>query len=273
MNNARLQGLSAAIAARYGQLTKQIQQLPPAGSRPLTISGRVAGWITMKACAAVEGMRGVRVEEEAVHIASSAAHRLPLNDVLAQVALALRDAGCLRGWRNELLDVFGEGRRLAVLERTALRPLGLLTKAVHLNAWSTDGRLWVARRSETKTSDPGLWDTLVGGLAGAGEDLEISLLRESNEEAGLVESDLLHRSPLRTILRMHYRLPEGYQVEDVLVSDCILADDVAPANLDGEVSQISLLDMDTVWQMIEAGEFTREAELVMLEGFRRRLGD
>src|SRR3546814_4421737 len=63
--------------------------------------------------------------------------------------------------------------------------------------------------------------TLVGGLAGTGENLDTSLLRESNEEAGLVPSDLDGRSEQRIILRMHMRLPEGYQVEDVLVSDCV----------------------------------------------------
>jgi isopentenyldiphosphate isomerase len=270
MNDALPRGLSAAMDARYRQLAKQIQQLPPVGSRPLTVSGKVAGWITAKACVAVAGIGGVRIEDEAVHITGPASSRRPLNDVLAQVASTLKAAGCLRGWRDELLDVFGEGRRLGVIERAAVRPLGLLTKAVHLNAWSGDGRLWVARRALTKTTDPGLWDTLVGGLAGAGETLENTLLRESNEEAGLAPADMQRRSPLRIILRMHRRLPEGYQVEDALASDCILADDAVPANQDGEVSEIRLLDPESVWQMMEAGEFTHEAELVILEGFKRR---
>src|SRR5690606_41619426 len=56
----------------------------------------------------------------------------------------------------------------------------------------------------------------------------------------LTESDIQSRSPLRVIVRMHRRLPEGYQVEDVLVSDCILADAVVPRNQDGEVSEIQI---------------------------------
>src|SRR5690606_23139884 len=167
-------------------------------------------------------------------------------------------------------DVIGEGRRLGAIERAAVRPLGLLTKAVHLNAWSPDGRLWIARRSSSKSTDPGLWDTLVGGLVGAGESLDLALLRESNEEAGLEAADLESRSPLRIILRMHRRLPEGYQVEDVLVSDCVLAESVQPRNLDGEVSEIRLVGMDELQALIEAGEFTREAELVVLDGLQKR---
>lgn len=273
MKDAHARALMPAVQARHRQLIKRIQQLPPSGSRPLTVSGRVAGWVTARATSYLEGLSGVRIEDEAVHITAVPSRRLSLNAVLAQLAVSLKDTGCLRGWRNELLDVIGEGRRLGAIERAAVRPLGLLTKAVHLNAWSPDGRLWIARRALSKTTDPGLWDTLVGGLACAGESLDDSLLRESNEEAGLEPGNIESRSPLRIILRMHRRLPEGYQVEDVLVSDCVLAESVQPRNLDGEVSEIKLVSVEALWSMIEAGEFTREAELVVLDGLHRLLAE
>ncbi|TEA76870.1 NUDIX hydrolase [Allopusillimonas ginsengisoli] len=271
MNEVPLHVIEPALAVRQQQLARRIHQLPPSGSRPLTVSGRVAGWITAKATMNVDGLPGVHVDPEAVHVTAAPRQRLRLEAVLANIAATLRDKGCLRGWRNELLDVFGEGRRLSAIERAAVRPLGLLTKAVHLNAWAPDGRLWIARRSATKSTDPDMWDTLVGGLAGAGEDLEISLLRESNEEAGLRPEDMQNRDPLRVILRMHRRLPEGYQVEDVLVSDCILPDSVKPENQDGEVSEFRLVTMGQAWAMVEANAFTREAELVIIDGLRRRL--
>jgi 8-oxo-dGTP pyrophosphatase MutT (NUDIX family) len=236
------------------------------------VAARVAGWVTARATAALRGQPGVRVTHEAVYITADRPNGLALNDVLARLAVVLRDAGCLRGWRNELLDVYGEGKRLAVIERAAVRPLGLLTKAVHLNAWSPDGKLWVARRADTKSTDPGLWDTLVGGLAGAGESLDVSLLRESNEEAGLEPLHLHDRSELRVVLRMHRRLPEGYQVEDILVSDCVLHPSVQPRNLDGEVSEIRLASVAQVLELLEQNLFTLEAELVVLEGLQRRIG-
>lgn len=271
MKEAHASALGPVVQARYQQLIRRIQHLPPTGSRPLTVSGRVAGWITARATGHLHGVPGVRIDDEAVHITAAAGQRMPLNAVLARLALSLKDTGCLRGWRNELLDVIGEGRRLGAIERAAVRPLGLLTKAVHLNAWSPDGRLWIARRALSKSTDPGKWDTLVGGLTGAGESLDNSLLRESNEEAGLEPHDLENRSPLRIILRMHRRLPEGYQVEDVLVSDCVLAETVVPRNLDGEVSEIRLVDMIELQHLLETDAFTREAELVVLEGLHRRL--
>lgn len=271
MENAPTFAASSAVTTRYNQLVQRIQQLPPVGSRPLTVAGRVAGWITAKATHHVQDLPGVHIEDEAVHITGCDQQRLSLNRVLADLTEALKDTGCLRGWRNELLDVYGEGKRLASIERAAVRPLGLLTKAVHLNAWAPDGSLWVARRSHSKSTDPDMWDTLVGGLATAGETLDASLLRESYEEAGLSPDDLAGRSPLRIILRMHRRLPEGYQVEDAMVSDCVLAESVCPKNLDGEVSEIRRVAMPELWAMVQENAFTSEAELVILEGLQRRM--
>lgn len=265
MNFGPSSALLAGVSARRQALIPRIQQLPHVGSRPLTVAGRVAGWITPRATECLAGMAGVRVTDEAVHVAAVPRERLSLDAVMGRIALALSDGGCLRGWRNELLDVYGEGRRLCVLERTAMRPLGLLTKAVHLNAWSSDGRLWLARRADTKSTDPGKWDTLVGGLAAATEGLDTSLVRECFEEAGLQPADICGRSPLRIILRMHRRLPEGFQVEDLLVSDCVLPDSIVPQNQDGEVSEIRLVAVDEAWAMLEADEFTHEAEACILD--------
>ncbi|MDX3894592.1 NUDIX hydrolase [Pusillimonas sp.] len=272
MNAHPARSLLPTLEKRYGRLVPRIQQLPPSGSRPLTVTGRVAGWITPRATRALAKLEGVRIEPEAVCIEGSAAgRRLQVNQVLAQAALLMRDAGCLRAWRDELLDVVGEGKTLGVIERAAIRPLGMLTRAVHLNAWTPDGRLWIALRSATKSTDPGLWDTLVGGLAVAGETLDASLLRESREEAGLLPEHLEQRSPLRIILRMHRRLPEGYQVEDVLVSECVLDESVSLSNQDGEVDEIRAVTIDEAWSLIQEGRFTVEAELVVVEGLIRRL--
>ncbi|MBB6082172.1 NUDIX hydrolase [Castellaniella defragrans] len=274
--NARMDSTAAVFAlndlqARNARLVRRAQQLPPAGARPATIAGRVGGWIGPAALAAVAGLPGVRVEPEAVHFTAAPAARLGLDAVLRGVALALRDAGCIRAWRDELLDVMAEGRPLGRIERGAVRPLGLLTQAVHLNGWSPDGCLWVARRALDKSTDPGLWDTLAGGLVAAGEDPESALLRETLEEAGLPAVAVAAHGPLRMVLRMHRRLDDGYQVENVLLSDCVLEAGAAPRNLDGEVLEFRCLAMPELWDMITHGAFTLEAELAILDSLRHRL--
>lgn len=273
MTNSVDDSLLQAVAQRRKALLPAISQLPPKGSRPLTVAGRVAGWATVNATDALRGLPGVHIEDEGVHITASRAPRVALNAVLARAAKVLNDAGCVRSWRNELLDVMAEGRRVAVLERGAMRPLGMLTTAVHLNAWTPDGKIWIARRALTKTTDPGKWDTLMGGLVGAAEPLDAALLRESQEEAGLNPADLTDRSALRRVVRIHKRLPEGYQVEDLWLSECVLASNVKLANQDGEVSEICSVSVEDVWALVMADEFTVEAELVLLDALQVHFAD
>lgn len=237
----------------------------------MTVCGRVCGWVTAEATECLRQIDGVQVTDEAVHIGWGKSPNCQLNALLAHIAQCLDEAGLVKAWRNELLDVVAEGENVAAIERGAVRPLGLLTQAVHLNAWSPDGRLWVAKRAATKPTDPNMWDTLVGGLAVAYESLDTSLLRESEEEAGLNPEQLRHREPMRLLLRMYRQLPEGYQVENVLVNDCVLDEGVIPENQDGEVSEMRLLSIAEWWDMARSGAFTLEAELVLIDSVRLRL--
>ena len=110
-----------------------------------------------------------------------------------------------------------------------------------------------------------MWDTLVGGLAGSGEDLETALVLVA--EAGLDEPDLINRTPLR-IAAHHRRLPEGYQVEDVLTCDA--GGRRQPVNRDGEVMEIRAIEVAEAVRLLAEGEFTLEAALVIAEDILRR---
>ncbi len=267
MSAHHLPASPAELNDLYTRLRQAADEPPHEGSLPLWVARHRCGWITPPACAALRPMAGVRHLDDRVELGHALAPGAALNAVLAEAAEHLRVADCVRGWRNELLDILPvDGTpSIGAIERAAVRPLGLLTRAVHLNAWTPDGRMWIARRSLSKTSDPGLWDTLVGGLASSGEALDLSLLRECDEEAGLAPADLLGRTPLRTICRMHRRLPEGLQIEDLLTSTVVLALSVAPCNRDGEVMEIRHESVDTVFEMMQAGLFTEEAMLVIVE--------
>lgn len=255
----------------YARLAAAVRQPPHEGSLALWIAGSRCGWATPSAQQALAGLGKRQHDREAIfHLGADLAPGPELNALLAEAALLLREAGCLRGWRGELLDIQGETGCIGVIERAAMRPLGLLTQAVHLNGWTPDGLLWIARRSLSKSTDPGMWDTLVGGLVGSGESVDQALLRECDEEAGLDPHHLTARAPLRTLMRMHRRIPEGYQVEDILTSDCVLDAGVQPANRDGEVMEIRAAPVDEVLEMMEAGAFTDEAAVVILEDILRR---
>lgn len=245
-------------------------QVAHPGSPKLWIGGCPCGWVFPAAIPTILDIQGVNLDANGLHIGNGLAPGTQLDGLLANVAQKLRLAGQAPGWRNELLDVWCDNRRTAAIERGVMRPLGLLTKAVHLNAWSEAGLLWVARRALTKPTDPGMWDTLVGGLVGYAEPADIALIRESEEEAGLAEKQITRRTPLRKIAQMQRQLKEGYQVEDVLTSECVLAEGVIPQNQDGEVMEIVCLPPIRLIEMIMAGEFTHEASIVILEDLRNR---
>ncbi len=261
-------------------LLSRANQPPQAESLPLFISGQRCGWLFAKAAQALKGLKHVEISHDCAHIGRFMGSGPELNALLAMVATTLRQVGCAPGWRNELLDVWPEhplgsaatsdNRALGAIERGVVRPLGLLTQAVHLSGWSQNGHLWVARRSLTKATDPGMWDTLVGGLISSQEDMQAGLVRESDEEAGLDAQDIAARTPLRTIARMLRQVPEGYQVEDVLTCECILPVHVIPKNRDGEVMDIQLMAPVTIFNMLTQGAFTLEASIVLAEDLLRR---
>jgi 8-oxo-dGTP pyrophosphatase MutT (NUDIX family) len=71
-----------------------------------------------------------------------------------------------------------------------VRPLGIATRAVHLVGACADGSIWVQQRSQDKANNPGMWDTLMGGMVSAADGLAEALARETWEEAGLHVAEL-----------------------------------------------------------------------------------
>ena len=190
-----------------------------------------------------------------------------LTSTLAQLALALREAGVAHAWRDEQLAVRDEqGRTVATVERAVTRPLGIVTWAVHLAGLAPDGRHWVQQRSLTKPNDPGLWDTLMGGMIPACDSMQQALERETWEEAGLRLQQL---AGLQHGGRLRMRRPSGegrygYVVEDIDWYRCVVPQGVVPVNQDGEVAQFRLMRADELRQALLRDEFTVEASLVLL---------
>ena len=192
---------------------------------------------------------------------------------LALAAIALREQGLIRGWRDECYSHWGaisHDPDPAVpewfrLERSAFRFFGLRSHAVHINGFTPDGRMWCARRALSKATDPGRLDNLAAGGLAADETIVQCAVRELGEEAGLAPSLAQHiqRAGRITTARTE---PEGWHDETLLVFNLCVPEAVVPHNTDGEVSEFVCLTPAEVMHRIKAADFSKDAACVIAQG-------
>ena len=178
-------------------------------------------------------------------------------------------------WRNEQLGIYADsGARLGSVERGAVRPLGIATRAVHLVGHTPDGKVWVQQRALTKANDPGQWDTLMGGMISAQDSLQAALARETHEEAGLdihALQGVVHRGCVRICRPADDEVPGrptapvglGYVVEAIDWFEATVPDGMVPVNQDGEVAQFECLTPAQLVERLQQDAFTLEAALIL----------
>lgn len=205
-----------------------------------------------------------------LHLPPEAASDANVNtttDALNTLAEALRDANLCGPWRNEQLAVTNlSGEVVGTVERGAVRVLGITTCAVHLVGLAPDGRMWVQKRSLNKPNDPGLWDTLMGGMISAADSLPQALARETWEEAGLhvhTLADVAHGGHVLFSRPSSEGGGAGYMVERIDWFRAVVPEGMAPDNQDGEVDEFALLPLEEVRAQVAQGRFTLEAGLVI----------
>lgn len=90
----------------------------------------------------------------------------------------------------EYIDILNDNgvRTGEILSRDETHRQGLWHRAVIAAIISSDNKILMQQRSETKDKFPGLWDLSVAAHVISGEDAVSTLVRELNEEIGLVIS-------------------------------------------------------------------------------------
>ena len=81
---------------------------------------------------------------------------------------------------NERDEVIGQNTRREV------HRLGLKHRAVHVLVFNMRGEVFLQKRSMTKDTAAGLWDSSASGHLDSGEDYDACALRELREEIGLI---------------------------------------------------------------------------------------
>jgi 8-oxo-dGTP pyrophosphatase MutT (NUDIX family) len=193
------------------------------------------------------------------------------DDTLAHINVALRDQGLLRGWRNECFAIVNPhtGTPLMRTERAAARFWGTLTQGAHATGYVRDAQshvqwLWIAQRAFNKSTDPGLFDNLIGGGVPLGQSPLQTLVREGWEEAGLTATQM-HGVQRGRVLRTCRDVPEGLQWEDLHSFDVELPHGLHPHNQDGEVQSFQCLNVASALALAAGPSMTVDAALVTLD--------
>jgi isopentenyl-diphosphate delta-isomerase len=105
---------------------------------------------------------------------------------------------------DELFDVVDAADRVvSQAPRREVHARKLLHRAIHVLVHDAKGRLFLQRRSPSKETSPGCWDSACSGHVDAGETYLIAARRELGEEIGWYDESL----PLRPLLKLP-ALPE-----------------------------------------------------------------
>ena len=243
---------------------------------PFAIGAERVGWIRRTDAALLARWPDVfEIDGERVAMSPKYDNLSARSAAFGAVIGALAAEGRIPGWRNETYAIRNafDAPPLAFIERAASRFFGTMTWAVHLNGIvEYRGRapqLWIARRSETKATDPGRLDNVVAGGIGWGFGVEETIVKECWEEAGIA-ADLARRAQPGRTVHVLQSLPEGTQAEQVFVYDLALPEDFVPHNQDGEVGEHRLASIDETARWIEDGAMTVDASLATLDCLLRR---
>jgi isopentenyl-diphosphate delta-isomerase type 1 len=122
----------------------------------------------------------------------------------------------------------------------------LIHLVVHLHLFDRQGRLYLQKRSMSKDTNPGRWDTSVGGHVSAGEEVMHALLREAREELGI---------DARAATFLFSWLSEG-TFESELAQCYMLESDQAVHPDAGEIDEGRHFTLDEVRRMMGSGALT-----------------
>jgi len=261
------------IAADWLRAARERADAAPLAPRvPLSLAGAAPTAPTHR-IGSIEPAVAERMRAARLPIAAHAAGfciAAPAAKSLVAIARWLHAETIAAHWRDELLAIVDdEGRTVGAIERGVVRVLGIATEAVHLVGIDARGATWVQKRAMSKSTDPGLWDTTMGGQVAAGERVGTTLMRETMEEAGIevaALSDLVHAPPI--LIQRPVR--EGYMVERIEIFRGVVPDGVEPVNRDGEVERFERLEDRALGARLAAGEFTLEATLILGAELERR---
>lgn len=213
-------------------------------------------------------------EQKRTELVAATTHYLRINETFEN----------LKNWRNEIWPVYGRnGELLFSMERSAIGLFGFMRYGIHLIAYVRSPtaphgiKLWVPKRSKSKSAWPGMFDNTVAGGLMTDEDPFECVIREAEEEASLPEYIIREHAKLAGTVRYIYMtesqpgIDDGYVYPEYQwVYDLELPDDLIPEPNDGEVESFQLCTVDEVREQLAAGRWKPNCAVIILDFFARR---
>jgi isopentenyldiphosphate isomerase len=186
----------------------------------------------------------------------------------------------LKGWRNEMYPVYApDGSFLLEMERCASPLFGIVTYGIHLNAYVEDEeglKMWIARRSRTKQTYPGMLDNSVAGGMTTGETPFNCAVREAMEEASIpAELSNANTKAVGCITYIYVRDSRAggetglLQPEVEYTYDLKLDKSFEPKPCDAEVEDFRLWTISELKDALRKGEFKPNCAMVVVDFFVR----
>jgi isopentenyl-diphosphate delta-isomerase type 1 len=115
---------------------------------------------------------------------------------------------------DELFDVVDHNDAvIGQAPRREVHARNLLHRATHVMVHDAQGRLFLQKRSLSKDTFPGCWDSSCSGHLDAGEDYLTAAWRELGEEIGWHDQTL----PLRPLLKLHASQETGHEFIQIYI--------------------------------------------------------
>lgn len=133
------------------------------------------------------------------------------------------------------------------LERNETVPEGCGRLVIHICIFNSNGEMLIQQRSNTKKTNPNIWDITVGGCVQSGETSWQAAQRELSEELG-IQHDFSN-----TLAYLTLNFIGGFDDYFLIKKDINIKKDVRFT--DNEVSQVKWASQSEILQMIENKTF------------------
>jgi isopentenyldiphosphate isomerase len=243
--------------------------------RPFRVASQIAGWIHDDFIATLARRADLfLIQPHAVTLNRELATAQQRTKALEPFLRELKEEGLIKGWRDERYPVSPRwtDEPLMSMERAAIPFFGVRAYGVHLTGFTRrkDGlHIWVATRSRTKPTYPGMLDNTVAGGQPEGISLADNIVKECKEEASIPEAMARQARPIGIVT---YCLEhKGGLKPDVLFNyDLELPQDFVPKPHDDEIEHFELWPVQRVIERVrDTFDFKFNCNLVLIDFFIR----